>query len=173
MANHKSSLKRIRQDKKKNLHNRYYAKTMRNAVRKLRAMTDKEEAVKMYPSVQKILDKLAKTNLIHKNKAGKNAKVNMVLDGIEQGQGRTDLHRQLRFLRNLPNQPFLGLFKEMQTAAGQIPLLMAVHIAAFHFVLGTTQHQCSIFFYNDSFHSHRKIPFHRIASFRFLSCFFQ
>ena len=69
MANHKSSLKRIRQDKKKNLHNRYYAKTMRNAVRNLRAMTDKEEAVKMYPSVQKILDKLAKTNLIHKNKA--------------------------------------------------------------------------------------------------------
>lgn len=69
MANHKSSLKRIRQDKKKNLHNRYYAKTMRNAVRKLRAMTDKDEAVKMYPSVQKILDKLAKTNLIHKNKA--------------------------------------------------------------------------------------------------------
>lgn len=69
MANHKSSLKRIRQDKKKNLHNRYYAKTMRNAVRKLRALTDKEEAVKMYPSVQKILDKLAKTNLIHKNKA--------------------------------------------------------------------------------------------------------
>ena len=69
MANHKSSLKRIRQDKKKNLHNRYYAKTMRNAVRKLRAMTDKEEAVKLYPSVQKILDKLAKTNLIHKNKA--------------------------------------------------------------------------------------------------------
>ena len=69
MANHKSSIKRIRQDKKKNLHNRYYAKTMRNAVRKLRAMTDKEEAVKMYPRVQKILDKLAKTNLIHKNKA--------------------------------------------------------------------------------------------------------
>ena len=69
MANHKSSIKRIRQDKKKNLHNRYYAKTMRNAVRKLRAMTDKEEAVKMYPSVQKILDKLAMTNLIHKNKA--------------------------------------------------------------------------------------------------------
>ena len=69
MANHKSSIKRIRQDKKRDLHNRYYAKTMRNAVRKLRAMTDKEEAVKLYPSVQKILDKLAKTNLIHKNKA--------------------------------------------------------------------------------------------------------
>ena len=69
MANHKSSLKRIRQDKKKTLHNRYYAKTMRNAVRKLRAITDKEEALKMYPIVQKMLDKLAKTNIIHKNKA--------------------------------------------------------------------------------------------------------
>ena len=69
MANHKSSLKRIRQDKVKALHNKYYAKTMRNAVRKLRAMTEKEEAVKLYPAVQKMLDKLAKTNIIHKNKA--------------------------------------------------------------------------------------------------------
>ncbi len=69
MANHKGSLKRIRQDKTKNLHNRYYAKTMRNAVRKLRAITDKEEALKLYPSVQKMVDKLAKVNVIHKNKA--------------------------------------------------------------------------------------------------------
>ena len=69
MANHKSSLKRIRQDKVKTLHNKYYAKTMRNAVRKLRAMTDKDEAVKLFPVVQKMLDKLAKTNTIHKNKA--------------------------------------------------------------------------------------------------------
>jgi len=69
MANHKSALKRIRQTKVKTLHNNYYAKTMRNAVRKLRTTTDKEEAVKMYPVVQKMLDKLAKTNIIHKNKA--------------------------------------------------------------------------------------------------------
>ena len=69
MANHKSSLKRIRQDKKKAEHNHYYAKTMRNAVRKLRAMTNKEEAAALYPKVQKMLDKLAKTNIIHKNKA--------------------------------------------------------------------------------------------------------
>ncbi|MGM9674314.1 MAG: 30S ribosomal protein S20 [Bacteroidaceae bacterium] len=69
MANHKSSEKRIRQEEKRRLHNRYYAKTMRNAVRKLRATTDKSEALAMYPSVQKALDKLAKTNVIHKNKA--------------------------------------------------------------------------------------------------------
>ena len=69
MANHKSSLKRIRQDRKKQLHNKFYAKSMRVAVRKLRAMTNKEEAAQLYPSVQKMLDKLAKTNIIHKNKA--------------------------------------------------------------------------------------------------------
>ncbi|WP_024989811.1 30S ribosomal protein S20 [Segatella albensis] len=69
MANHSSNIKRIRQDKKKALHNKYYAKTMRNAVRKLRATTDKDEAVKLYPTVQKLLDKLAKTNIIHSNKA--------------------------------------------------------------------------------------------------------
>ncbi|MBO5466361.1 MAG: 30S ribosomal protein S20 [Prevotella sp.] len=69
MANHKSSIKRIRQEKKRTLHNKYYAKTMRNAVRKLRALTNKDEAAKLYPTVQKMLDKLAKTNVIHKNKA--------------------------------------------------------------------------------------------------------
>lgn len=69
MANHKSSEKRIRQEKTRALHNKYYAKTMRNAVRKLRAITDKDEAANLYPTVQKMLDKLAKTNIIHKNKA--------------------------------------------------------------------------------------------------------
>ncbi|WP_294585704.1 30S ribosomal protein S20 [uncultured Phocaeicola sp.] len=69
MANHKSSIKRIRQEEKRRLHNRYYAKTMRNAVKKLRATTDKTEAVALYPNVQKILDKLAKNHIIHKNKA--------------------------------------------------------------------------------------------------------
>ena len=69
MANHKSALKRIRQNKKRALHNKYYAKTMRNAVRKFRALTDKDEAIKLYPTMQKMLDKLAKVHIIHKNKA--------------------------------------------------------------------------------------------------------
>ena len=69
MANHKSSVKRIRQTKTKTLHNKYYAKTMRNAVRKFRSTTDKEECVKQLPVIQKMLDKLAKRNIIHKTKA--------------------------------------------------------------------------------------------------------
>ncbi len=69
MANHKSSIKRVRQAEAKRLQNRYYAKTARNAVRDLRATKDKDEAVKRLPEVSSMLDKLVKTNVIHKNKA--------------------------------------------------------------------------------------------------------
>ncbi|MCI5757086.1 MAG: 30S ribosomal protein S20 [Bacteroidales bacterium] len=78
MANHKSAIKRIRQTAARRLHNRYYAKTMRNAVRKLRATTEKAEAAEMLPKVQKMLDKLAKNNTIHKNKAA-NIKSSLML----------------------------------------------------------------------------------------------
>ncbi|EGJ70492.1 30S ribosomal protein S20 [Bacteroides coprosuis DSM 18011] len=70
MANHKSSLKRIRQDQTRRLRNRYYGRTMRNAVRNLRNATDKKEAEEMFPSVAKMVDKLAKKNFIHWKKAG-------------------------------------------------------------------------------------------------------
>lgn len=69
MANHKSSIKRIRQTDKRKLHNRYFAKTARNAVRKLRATSEKAVAAEMLPKVTAMLDKLAKRNVIHKNKA--------------------------------------------------------------------------------------------------------
>lgn len=69
MANHKSSVKRIRQTQTKRLHNRYYAKTTRNAVRDLRETTEKEAAVSMLSKVASMLDRLAKKNIIHKNKA--------------------------------------------------------------------------------------------------------
>lgn len=69
MANHKSSLKRIRQTATKKAHNHYYAKTARHAVRDLRAMTDKAAAQAALPKVTSLLDKLAKRNIIHKNKA--------------------------------------------------------------------------------------------------------
>ncbi len=70
MANHKSAEKRIRQAEVRRLRNRYVARTTRNAVRKFRALTDKAEAQTQYPSVCSMLDRLAKKNVIHKNKAG-------------------------------------------------------------------------------------------------------
>jgi small subunit ribosomal protein S20 len=69
MANHKSAIKRIRQTEKKRLHNKYYHKTTRNAVARLRTTTDKTEAVAQLSSVFSMLDKLAKRNIIHSNKA--------------------------------------------------------------------------------------------------------
>ncbi len=69
MANHKSALKRIRQTEAKRSGNKYYAKTTRNAIKKFRSETSKEEAVKLYPEVVSMIDKLAKKNVIHKNKA--------------------------------------------------------------------------------------------------------
>ncbi|MCF6184443.1 MAG: 30S ribosomal protein S20 [Bacteroidales bacterium] len=69
MANHQSAKKRIRQNEVRRIHNRYFAVTTRNAVRKLRALTDKKDAEEMLPEVSSMLDKLAKRNIIHKNKA--------------------------------------------------------------------------------------------------------
>ena len=69
MAHHKSALKRIRQTETKRIHNKYYTKTARNAVKKLRSVTSKEEALQLLPQVSAMLDKLAKRNMIHDNKA--------------------------------------------------------------------------------------------------------
>jgi len=69
MANHKSALKRIRSNETKRLRNKYQHKTTRNAVRDLRASSDKKEAEGMLLKVVSMLDKLAKNNIIHKNKA--------------------------------------------------------------------------------------------------------
>ncbi|MGC8802391.1 MAG: 30S ribosomal protein S20 [Bacteroidales bacterium] len=69
MANHKSAEKRIRQTERRRLANRYHAKTARNAVKRLRNMTNKEEALALLPKVTSLLDKLAKRNIIHANKA--------------------------------------------------------------------------------------------------------
>lgn len=69
MANHPSALKRIRANDKKRLENRYYAKTMRNAVKKFRSLTSKSEAQELLPRLVSIIDKLAKKAVIHKNKA--------------------------------------------------------------------------------------------------------
>lgn len=69
MANHKSALKRIRSNDTKRLRNKYQHKTTRNAVRRLREITDKSEAEKLIPSVFQMIDKLAKKNIIHAKKA--------------------------------------------------------------------------------------------------------
>ena len=69
MAHHKSAKKRIRQDEKKRLHNRYYKKSTRTAIRKLRDLEDRSEAEQQLPKLFSMIDRLAKRNLWHANKA--------------------------------------------------------------------------------------------------------
>lgn len=70
MAHHKSALKRIRSNETRKIRNRYYSKTMRNAIRSFRSLTDKQEAEASLPKLVSLIDKNAKRNVIHKNKAG-------------------------------------------------------------------------------------------------------
>jgi small subunit ribosomal protein S20 len=69
MANHKSTKKRIRSTEVRRLRNKYYHKSARTAIKKLRGMEDKKEATTLLPKVVSILDNLVKRNVIHKNKA--------------------------------------------------------------------------------------------------------
>jgi len=69
MATHASAIKRARQTIKLRLHNRYYAKTARNAIKKLETETNKKAAQKKLPEVISMIDKLVKRNIIHRNKA--------------------------------------------------------------------------------------------------------
>ncbi len=69
MADHPSAIKRIRQEKSRKEHNRYYAKTMRHAIRTFRSLTSKKEAEEQLPALISLIDKNAKRSIIHKNKA--------------------------------------------------------------------------------------------------------
>ncbi|HAW51000.1 MAG TPA: 30S ribosomal protein S20 [Flavobacteriales bacterium] len=69
MANHKSALKRIRQNAKNRVNNKYHAKTMRNALRSFLKNENKKEVEENLAKMTSMIDKLAKRNIIHKNKA--------------------------------------------------------------------------------------------------------
>lgn len=83
MANHKSSIKRIRANATKRLRNRYQAKTTRTFIKRLRASEDKKSASELLPKVISMLDRLAKKNVIHKNKAANNkSKLTKFVNGL-------------------------------------------------------------------------------------------
>ncbi|RLC25951.1 MAG: 30S ribosomal protein S20 [Deltaproteobacteria bacterium] len=83
MAHHKSAIKRIRSNETKRIRNRYYLKTTRTFIKKLRKATDKEEAQELYKKVSSLLDKLSKRNVIHKNNAANNkSKLKKLVDSL-------------------------------------------------------------------------------------------
>jgi len=83
MANHKSAIKRNRSNAAKRLRNRYQAKTTRNAIKKLRSSATRDEAAPLLGKVISMLDRLAKKNIIHKNKASNNkSKLTKFVNGL-------------------------------------------------------------------------------------------
>ena len=84
MAHHKSALKRIRSSETKRLRNKYYLKTTRTFIKKLKNAKDRAEAEELYKKVSGMLDKLAKRNIIHKNNAAnKKAKLHKVMASVQ------------------------------------------------------------------------------------------
>jgi len=69
MANHKSAIKRIRSNETKHLRNKYQHKTTRNAIKNLREIEVKKDAEEKLSGIVSMIDKLAKNNIIHNNKA--------------------------------------------------------------------------------------------------------
>ena len=69
MANHSATKKDVRQATKRRDRNRYYGKTTRNAIRDMKATSDKKGYEEQLPEVVSMIDKLAKRSIIHKNKA--------------------------------------------------------------------------------------------------------
>ncbi len=95
MAHHKSAQKRIRQIEKRRLHNRYFKKTTRNMIKKLRHSHSKPEAEAMLPGVVSLIDKLAKKGLFHKNKAA-NLKSKLSRFTAKIGEGGHHHHHKTR-----------------------------------------------------------------------------
>jgi small subunit ribosomal protein S20 len=69
MANHKSSIKRIRQTETRRLRNKYNSKSTRTVIKNLKAAEKKKDAEELLVKATSMIDKLAKKNIIHKNKA--------------------------------------------------------------------------------------------------------
>lgn len=83
MANHKSALKRIRANEKKRLKNRYQVKQLRATLKQLKNSKEKSEAESLYKTVSSQLDKLARKNVIHKNKAAnQKSKLNKLVKAL-------------------------------------------------------------------------------------------
>ncbi|MCK4574749.1 MAG: 30S ribosomal protein S20 [candidate division Zixibacteria bacterium] len=72
MPQHKSCKKRVKTSNEQRLRNRAYRSNLRASVKELRAMTDKDEALKKYQDVAILLDKSAGRGILHKRNVDRN-----------------------------------------------------------------------------------------------------
>jgi len=74
VANHKSAKKRIRQSETRRVNNKWKTSRLRTEVKKLRAFiteNNKDEALKQFPVVQSLMNKLAKSSVLKKATAAR------------------------------------------------------------------------------------------------------
>lgn len=69
MPQHKSAIKRVRQNAKRAERNKSRLTKLKTLVKKVRSATSKETAVAALKTATKNLDRMASKGLIHKNKA--------------------------------------------------------------------------------------------------------
>jgi small subunit ribosomal protein S20 len=69
MPQHKSAIKRVRQNEKRNAHNRQLRSTMRTLVKRVTKTTDKAEAEVALKSATSYLDRMAQKGILHRNNA--------------------------------------------------------------------------------------------------------
>ncbi|MCH8494400.1 MAG: 30S ribosomal protein S20 [Balneolales bacterium] len=69
MPQHKSSIKRVRQDIKRRFHNRALRSRMRTLIKNVLKSTEKESAEKNLKDAVSYLDRMAVKGILHKNNA--------------------------------------------------------------------------------------------------------
>lgn len=71
MPQHKSAVKRLRQNKKRRAHNNSRRSKMRTLIKKVMSTSDKEQAEKNLKEAVSLIDRLAVKNVIHPNTAAR------------------------------------------------------------------------------------------------------
>ena len=74
MANHKSAIKKMRQDEKRRIRNKSYKTRVKSVVKDVEVALDeqdREAAEKAFQEAVSVIDRVASKGIIHKNKAAR------------------------------------------------------------------------------------------------------
>ena len=77
MANHKSAIKRHRQNLKRRARNKHYKSKMRNTIKEFRSALENNDLAKakeLFPGTVSLIQKVSQKGIIHKNQASRRVK---------------------------------------------------------------------------------------------------
>ncbi len=86
MANHKSAIKRIRQDRKKRLRNKSYKSFIKTMTKKFLREEDPEKKEKLLNELYSVLDRAVTKGILHRNTvARRKRKAALLLKAVKEG----------------------------------------------------------------------------------------